>query len=627
MLSHSGVFGVLLMGICATGFAQSGGANPSVAPAQPPQKPVTTIKANARLVVLDVVVKDGHGHPVHGLKASDFAVTERDAPQAISHFEEHVAATPADAMKFAAMPKLPPGVFTNYSPTPVSGAANVLLLDALNTPLMDQANLRQQLLKYLKTVQPGTRIAIFGLNTHLVLLQGFTSDPEVLTKVLTKWNGKSSPILDDAVGGGGIQNSTSDTLEDQGVDAAVVANLRQFEQVTQSFQLQLRAKYTLDAMSQLVRYLSIIPGRKNLIWFSGSFPIDVLPDTTGTLPDPFSTMADSEDEFRDTVTMLATSQVAVYPVDARGLFNSPVFSAATSRNYGGARGMGRMQQDQSKFFTQTAGEHDTMRQIAASTGGRAFVNTNGLAEAVATAIAEGSNFYTLSCVPTNSAEDGKLHKMKVRVNLPGVALAYRQGYYAERPGGLESRTSRVDAATVSGKGLSGGDALRLAMMRAAPVPTEIMLHVGVVPITPAGQTEEKLADGNRAAEKMHGPYRRYSVNYSANLHDVNFVRAEDGKVHEDLDLIIFVYTQAGELINASQAEVHIAAPLEDLRKAAAQGLIWHQEISTPAKGDYFLRIAVRDEHKDRYGAVEMATSAVRNVVGLKAPADTGGTAK
>jgi hypothetical protein len=280
-----------------------------------------------------------------------------------------------------------------------------------------------------------------------------------------------------------------------------------------------------------------------------------------------------------------------------------------------------MQQDQSKFFTQTAGEHDTMRRMAASTGGRAFVNTNGLAEAVATAIAEGSNFYTLSYVPTDSAEDGKLHKIKVRVNLPGVTLAYRQGYYADRPGGPESRTSRVDAATVSGKGLSGGDALRLAMMRGAPVPTEIMMSVGVVPMTPAGQTEEKLADGNRAVGKMNGPYRRYSVNYSVNPRDVNFVRAADGKIHGDLNLIMFVYTPAGELINALQSEVHIAAPLEEVRKAAAQGFIWHQEISTPAKGDYFLRIAVRDEHKDRYGAVEMATSAVRNVVGLKAPGD------
>ncbi|HEX3572240.1 MAG TPA: VWA domain-containing protein [Acidobacteriaceae bacterium] len=627
MLRRTGFFSLVIFSLCAVGFGQSAPANGSAPATQAPQKPVTTIKTNARLVVLDVVVKDGRGHPMHGLKASDFTVMENNTPQTVGHFEEHVALTPADAMRIPEMPKMPPGIYTNYSPAPASGVVNVVLLDTLNTPLADQAFVRQQLSSYLKTLQPGTRLAIFGLTQRLLLLQGFTSDPELLKAVLAKNKGSASPLLDDAVGGGGVQNSMSDNMEDAGMDPEIVANVQQFEAQTQSFQLQLRAKYTLDAMNQLARYLSIIPGRKNLIWFSGSFPVNIMPDTTGTLPDPFAVMADSEDEFRETVTMLAAAQVAVYPVDARGLFNSQVFSAATSRNYGGPKGAARMQQDQNKFFTQTAEEQGTMRDMAAATGGHAFVNTNGLAAAVATAIEEGSNFYTLSYVPTNSAEDGRLRKLKVRVNQPGMALAYRQGYYADRPGSPEKTTSRIDAAIISGNGLVGRDALYLAMMRGAPVPTEIMMNVGVVPITPKGQTEEKLADGNTPVGKLQGPYRRYSVNYVVNPSDLNFVRTADEKVHCDVDLVIVVYTPTGQLINEVQGHVHIAAPLEDVRKAAANGMFWHEEISTPAKGEYFLRIIVRDEHKNRYGAVEMATSEVRNVVGLKPPADASGAAK
>ena len=608
---------LLWFGASQVGSGQVAPAGASAGASAAAQKPVTTIKTNARLVVLDVVVKDGRGHPIHALKASDFTVLEGNAPQTIAHFEEHAAPTIADATKFQEIAKLPPGIFTNYTPAPVTGAVNVVLLDTLNTPLQDQVYVKQQLRQYLKTSQPGTRIAIFGLNQRLVLLQGFTSDPEILKTVLAKDKGKGSPLLDDPTGGGGIQNSMADGMEDLGVDPEVVANMRQFEAETQSFQLQLRAKYTLDAMNQLARYLSIIPGRKNLIWFSGSFPVNVLPDATGELPNPFATMADSEEEFRQTVMMLASSQVAVYPVDARGLFNSPVFSATTTRNYGGPRGNTRILQDQSKFFLQTAAEQSTMREMAAATGGRAFVNTNGLAAAVATAIEEGSNFYTLSYVPTNPTEDGKLRKIKVRVNQSGVTLAYRQGYYSDRPGTPEAAATRVNTASVSGQGLTGGDAVRLAMMRGAPVPTEIMMKVGVVPMTPVGQTEDKLAEGNRAVGKLQGPYRRYTVNYAVNPSDLNFVRTSDGKVHGDIDLIIFVYTPAGELINALQQDVHLAAPLEDLRKAVAQGLLWHEEVSAPAKGEYFLRIAVRDEHKDRYGAVEMATSDVRNVVPVK----------
>jgi VWFA-related protein len=508
---------------------------------------------------------------------------------------------------------------------------NVLLLDTLNTPMTDQVYLKQQLMAYLKTVQPGTRIAIFGLNTRLVMLQGFTSDPEVLKTVLAKTHGKGSPLLNDPVGGGGIQNSTADDMEDawpHEIDPAVVANVRQFEAQTDSYKLQLRAKYTLDAMNQLARYLSIVPGRKNLIWFSGSFPVNILPDTTGTLPDPFATMADSEDEFRQTVTMLAASQVAVYPVDARGLFNSPIFSATTTRNYAGPQAGQRMQQDLNKFYTQTAQEQGTMRDMAAATGGHAFVNTNGLAAAVATAIEEGSNFYTISYVPTNSEQDGKLRKIKVRVDQPGLTLAYRQGYYADRHDAPETTAARINAASVSGKGLASQDALRLAMMRGAPVPTEMMMKVGVVPMTPAGQTEDKLARRNTPIAKLPGPYRRYSVNYAVDPADVNFMRTPDGVIHGDVDLIVFVYTAEGQVINALSEDVHLEGPLEDIKKAVAQGLLWHEEISTPAKGEYLLRIGVHDEHKDRYGAVEVATSQVRNVVPVPPPpAATGGAVK
>lgn len=618
-----GLFTVLLLGMYGTAFGQNAPAAPAGNSSQDraPTKPVTTIKTNARLVVLDVVVKDSKGHPVHGLKQSNFSVTEQNAPQSIAHFEEHMALSPVDAMKFPAMPKLPPGIFTNYSPTPTNGAVNVLLLDTLNTPMTDQAYLKQQLMAYLKTVQQSTRIAIFGLNTRLLMLQGFTSDPELLKTVLEKTHGKGSPLLNDPMGGGGIQNSTADDMEDLGpdvIDSTIIANVRQFEAQTDSYKLQLRAKYTLDAMNQLARYLSMIPGRKNLIWFSGSFPVNILPDTTGTLPNPFAVMADSEDEFRQTVTMLAASQVAVYPVDARGLFNSPVFSATTTRNYGGPQGPMRLQQDQNKFFVQTSEEHGTMRDMAAATGGHAFVNTNGLAGAVATAIEEGSNFYTITYVPTNAEQDGKLRKIKVRVDQPGLTLAYRQGYYADRKDAPQTTAARIDAASVSGNGLGSHDALRLAMMRGTPVPAEIMMKVGVVPMTPAGQTEDKLATRNVAVAKLEGPYRRYSVNYAVNPADLNFQRTPDGVVHGDVDLIIFVYTADGQLINALSEDVHLAAPLENIKKAVAQGLLWHEEISTPAKGEYFLRIAVHDEHKDRYGAIEMATSQVRNVVPLQA---------
>ena len=190
---------IFLLLVCAGAPALAQGKTSTPVPAKTAPGAVPTLKTGAQLVIVDVVVTDSSRKPVHGLKASDFTLREGDTPQVIKNFEEHTALTPADATRFTEMPKLEPGIFTNYTPEPANGAVNLLLLDTLNTPLASQAYVRQQLLAYLKARPPGTRIAIFGLTTRLTVLQGFTSDPETLKNVMTKGLGKSSPLLNDAV--------------------------------------------------------------------------------------------------------------------------------------------------------------------------------------------------------------------------------------------------------------------------------------------------------------------------------------------------------------------------------------------------------------------------------------------
>ena len=609
---------------CLPGLALSALILSASTSAQAPQSSpssVATLHSGTQLVVVDVVVTDKNQKPVHGLKISDFTLTEENAPQTVKHFEEHSALTAADATKFPALPKMPPGVFTNYNPEPVNGAVNVLLFDVLNTPVTSQTYVRQQLLAYLNSAPPGARIAIFGLTTHLTILQGFTSDPALLKAVASSRSGKTSPLLQDAVGGSGIQNSTSDDLEDMGAPAAMVANLRQFEAETQSYQTQLRVKYTLDAMNQLAHYLSSIPGRKNLIWFSGSFPISILPDPSIT--DPFAVAANSEGEFRDTVNLLARSQVAVYPIDARGLVSSPVYDAATTRNYG--RNPQRITQDQNKFFSDTADEHSTMSAMAEATGGHAFYNTNGLTQAVATAIDDGSNFYTLTYTPANPVRDGKFRKIKVQLARQGLNLSYRHGYYADDPDkgppALQSQPtqSSVTDAAVTAAAPNALENMRVAMMRGSPTPTDILLKAAVYPVGPSTQTENTPAQNNILADKVHGPFRRYKISYAINPSDITFVRAADGKINANFELAVFLFNPEGLIVNRLVTDVHIASTLDEIRKHVAQGIQYQQEVSAPASGEYFFRIVVHDLTRDHFGAVEVATSEVKNLPPPTAP--------
>ncbi len=75
------------------------------------------------------------------------------------------------------------------------------------------------------------------------------------------------------------------TLAQAAVDP--INAMRQFLADTAAFQTEQRIGITLQALQQLARYLAGVPGRKNVIWFSGSLSrAGIVPDPD--LPDPFT---------------------------------------------------------------------------------------------------------------------------------------------------------------------------------------------------------------------------------------------------------------------------------------------------------------------------------------------------
>ncbi|WP_433963711.1 VWA domain-containing protein [Tunturiibacter gelidiferens] len=404
---------------------------------QPTQSGVT-LRARTQLVVVDVVVTDKGQNPVRNLKASDFTLLESGRPQQIKSFEEHTGQSAKSPV--ATLPVNPPGIFSNYSSALTNDAVNVLLVDTLNTPVTDQIYLHDQFRKYLKTAKPGAPMAIFGLTTKLLFLQSFTSDPELLKAAIDK-NISHSPLIGRVTGGNTLQSADemSEIVATSGLGAdpaqaammqQVVADLKQFDAQQTSFQSQLRAKYTLDAINQLARYLSGIPGRKNLIWFSGSFPLDVLPD--GSINDPFTVVASSEAEYRETTNLLTRAQVAVYPIDARGATTSPNMDVSQSTAIY-VDDPKRFNADEVKYHLTAAAENMTMFRMADDSGGHAFLNTNDLVDAVNKATAAGSHYYTLTYSPNDSNWNGNFRKIQVKLQQSGLNLAYRHGYFADDP--------------------------------------------------------------------------------------------------------------------------------------------------------------------------------------------------
>jgi len=147
-----------------------------------PSTQTPTIRTNSRIVIVDVVVTDSKGQPVHNLKASDFTLLEDKQSQRIRHFDEHIAIPTGPAS--SPEPKMAPNTFTNFISTPQGSALNIILLDALNTPQESQSFLRSRLKTLADALPSGSRIAIFGLSNSLVILQSFTSDPAFLKTIL-----------------------------------------------------------------------------------------------------------------------------------------------------------------------------------------------------------------------------------------------------------------------------------------------------------------------------------------------------------------------------------------------------------------------------------------------------------
>jgi VWFA-related protein len=541
-----------------------------------PAEPAGTVRVNTNLVVVDVVVKDAGQDPVRKLTAGDFTLLEDGHVQTIQTFEEHAASETVKAAQLPPLPKLEPGLFTNYSPIPAAGPLNIVLLDRLNSPFQDQPYSSDQLLKSLKDPPVGTRIAIFGLSSQLFLLQGFTADTELLRAALSSKKGAPmlSPLLNDPVSG----DDAGAALGKPGQEGRQVKN-------------RLRSRQTLEALNQLGRYLSQLRGRKNLLWFSGSFPISILPLRPGHL----GMSSISEEEFREqTINLLARSEVAVYPIDARGLVGSPWVDAANGIPADGSALLN---------FGQNVAQAGNVN-VAEATGGKAFMNTNGLKEAVEKAIEAGSNYYTLTYSPPKHKEKGEYCKIHIKVARAGVTLAYRRGYYAEdantRVHHNEIRTDSTDPPPYS--------AMRAAMLFGSPEPSEIRFEANVRPSI--ANTERAVAPGNEQKAEVKGPYRRYNVNYTVNRSDIQCPANPEGARTCVLEFVACVYGADGTVVNAQSNRIRATIQAAQYAAVPHDGLPYWQEISVPVTEEYFLRIGVHDVSDDRVGALELPVSAV-----------------
>ena len=568
---------------------------PAPASALAPTKVSTVLRAHANLVLVDAVVTD-KGKAVHNLDRNRFHIFEDGREQTISAFDEHQPAATSPVPRHI---KLPPNSYTNIPIYPDSGVVNVLLLDGLNTPAVNQMDMRRQMIEYMGKVQPGTSMAIFTLASQLRLVSGFTNDPSQLVKAMQSAKGQPQPsVMLDPASAQSLESATDEMINAH-TTADAVASMQQFAADIAAYQTDVRVRMTLDGLQDLARYLGTTPGRKNLIWFSGSFPIALEPDST--LKSPYNAMRNYADDIRETNDLLTAARVAVYPVDARGLVSMPSVDASYKMS-GNPIGGGSFARDTSRFLSKTINEQGTMQQVAEETGGEAFLNTNDLTQAMTRAVESGSSYYTISYVPSDALFDGKFHKLLLRIDNASYKLAYRRGYYADAP-------DKAVANTTPGK----PNLLVEAAMHGAPPATQILFQARVLPSADPLFKNANLPSGpaGAMAASLKAPVTRYAIQLSVDPRKLTYEETPDGGHRTSIEFAVMAYDENGKRLNYYDRAVQLNLKPDQFTRLMATGVPALLALDLPV-GKVALRIIVLDQAAGRAGSIEVPLMVAAN---------------
>ncbi|MGB9028822.1 MAG: VWA domain-containing protein [Acidobacteriaceae bacterium] len=528
---------------------------PGVLGAQnPPQAP--TIHVSTHLVQIGVVVRDKNG-AVKDLTRDDFVILDRGKAQAIGVFSAEPGRAASTAQ--AAQP-LPPNTFSDQvrNSGSESRSVTIVLLDNLNTLfgsdpqpyektpywLEDHAlaAARQKLMEFLKQMNPGDRIAIYGLTERLRVLCDFTCDRDQLLAVVGKYDATSGTARDSAEPSiTQVSDMPDFSYGDQAtVDTQALADINN----------QRRGEITMSALTAIAAHVADVPGRKNLLWLTANLP--------------FSGEA--------VARVLARGNIVAYPVDARGLLpGAPVISMDDVDGDAYAEGKA----GRPLGHTTVPVGIDTMVDMAADTGGHAFVNTNNIASAIRAVVEDAGGAYTLGFYLPAGEVDGKFHKLTVEVRRPELSLAYPRGYFAFK-----------DTAASEDESHNSFLAAIRSPLDASAVPLQVKLNRVDQPQAQSLQIVGVVGIGNIRLPK-DGDARRGAV-------DVYTI---------EQDAAGNVLHQANQRLNLKLTEPQYQAYLQS-------GILFH-EVLQPEKGATVLRVLVQDPGTSEVGSVIIPLARVK----------------
>lgn len=518
-----------------------------------------TFHANARLVYVDVVVRDSHGNLVRGLTQKDFKLLEDGQPQTVTFFRANtpqtITAPPPD------LSQRKRDEFTNDLSGGDSRTMTILLFDLLNTPNDDQIFAVRQMLKFLRSVPSGENVALFTLTNGLQMTQGMTGSPQLAAaaaKMLVPRDqghnpSKAESQQDMQIGAEFARQSGAHAAGGAG---AMVNGAKASEQ----YDYGSRSISTVSAMAELARTVKPYPGRKSLYWVSESFPLTIVPagGVLGQQPVEGNMGGRLEKDAEETANLLSDARIALYPTSILGLVTSQ--STAATSGAGDPRG---------GFFT-LGNLKNEMNFLADGTGGQAIFGTNDVAGAIERTMDESASYYTLAYSPANQNWNGHFRAIRV-VTTGGDSLSYRRGYLATPDDG----------------GKQTADDFKRAMVPGVPQQTALTLHSRILPPPPE--------------------HPGLMVESNINTADVAFTTTTDGHRQARLFVQMIAYSNTPhqpKKLPQTSGTLNIDLDPQRYETILSAGIAYRQQLALKP-GAYWVVLGVNDQNSHRLGTLEM----------------------
>ncbi len=534
------------------------------------QSPVTqtdqdeVIRIKTDLVQVRAVVTDKRGQVVDNLKQDDFEVLENGRPQPVSFFSVvRIGSEPASTAT-----NQKPGVVpnqTNEFPTSAKPVRTVVLfVDTLHLSALSLIRTKQELKQFVdEQVTDQDLVGIVTTSDSLGVLGQFMRDRKRLKYAIDKISYFSRPasfftpylaakVLSDGYapfGGGSISRAL--TLATQVLAAEEWANnlpppamvIGRARQILMEESLMRRS--TLQTVKAVSNRMAEMPGQRMIAFMSDGFTL-------------LAENGADHDDFISATGRAVRSGVLVYSFSPQGLRTPIEFTAAAP--IGGATFLEYTHDAQND-------QEETLRNLAYSTGGEAYLNSNDVVGQFKKMLDANRIYYAMAYYPRDEA-DKKFRNIKVRVkNHPEFMIRTQRGYQP-----VDEKKAKV-ATTPQQK-------LYEAII--APLP------LTNISVTSSADYLERSGDDAQVTLRVHfaGDLLAYTPQEQRQL--------------LNCEVAIVVFDHYGKAADSFSETVAAAFTPEQLENARRKGYRYSKRLTLPP-GLYQVRIGVRDANSQLMG--------------------------